>query len=142
MPTFTLAFLEAGDIDSGKTSLTVATRLQKRFPLVETWGPLGKQKSRAATTPIEWFVCRIGVSQSRREIDARRAAKRTPERLPQPISPSRPRLMQAIGSLPIWLRSFVGIGSRCLGAVLKRERLNDSPEFINDLYAPVFPSLE
>ena len=50
--------------------------------------------------------------------------------------------MQATGSLPILLRSFVGTGSRCPGAVLKGERLNDSSEFINDLYAPVFPSLE
>jgi hypothetical protein len=90
----------------------------------------------------EWCVCRIEVSQSRREIDARRTAKRARERLPHPISRPRPRLVQASASLPTLLRSFVGTGGRCLRAVRERECLNNSSEFINDLYAPAFPSLE
>ena len=90
----------------------------------------------------ERFVCRIELIQSRREIDARRAAKRTRERLPHPISPSRPHLVQATGSLPTLLRSFVGSGSRGLRAVFERECLNNSSEFINDFYAPVLPFLE
>ena len=97
-------------------------------------------KGRANDT--QGCVCRIEVSQSRREIDARRTAKRARERLPHPISRPRPRLVQASASLPTLLRSFGGTGGRCLRAVRKRECLNNSSEFVNDLYPPAFPSLE
>ena len=57
-------------------------------------------------------------------------------------APSRAHLVQATGSLPILLRSFVCSGSRCLRAVFERECLDNSSKSINDLYAPVFPSVE
>ena len=56
-----------------------------------------------------------------------------------PISRPRPRLVQASASLPTLLRSFGGTGGRCSRAVLERECLNDSSEFINDLDAPACP---